>query len=139
MKTIFLTALWMTLGLVLSLSASLQAQVYCNNFNENAAGWAERIVNFSVEKTGANHVIDGAKLSWAYNRVVNYINTNVTANASTREWMPEGLGYMYYPMGNFVGSFGIAMARHNVTRDIRELPGTAMIYWGQIFSVFLLI
>ncbi len=77
-----------------------------------------------------DHVIDNAKLNWAYNRVVNYINLNVTPNESTGGWMPEGLGYSYYPMGNFIGPFGIAMARHDVTRDIRDLPGTAMIYWS---------
>lgn len=79
-----------------------------------------------------DHAYGEELLDSAYTRVGNYLSQNFQGG-TTRGWNPEGLGYTYYPFGNFVGPFGIAMARHDPARDLRHQTAMQWAYWT-IFS-----
>lgn len=76
-----------------------------------------------------DHAHDSALVDSAYGRVSNYLNT-LLPGGENRGWNPEGLGYTYYPFGNFVGPFGIAMAREDPDRDLREVSSLQWAYWS---------
>ncbi len=77
-----------------------------------------------------DHTYDSAKLDAAYNRVADYLNANLGNDSTTKGWNVEGMGYHFYPIGNFVGPFGIAMARHDSTRDISTHVGLQRSMWA---------
>ncbi len=72
---------------------------------------------------------DSARLNTAIQRVERYLTSNLGGQDSSG-WNSEGLGYNYYPMGNFVGPFLIAMQVMKGT-DLREkLPQLGRSYWS---------
>jgi hypothetical protein len=77
-----------------------------------------------------DHDYDPALLDGAYKRVVDYLDSNFGSNRTTRGWNPEGLGYTYYPLGNFLGPFGDAMRSFDADRDIRKHIGLQRAYWS---------
>jgi hypothetical protein len=75
-----------------------------------------------------DHTYDSTLLDSAYGRVSNFL-TQLLPGGENRGWNPEGLGYTYYPFGNFVGPFAIAMSRHNSERDLRDSTSIEWAYW----------
>lgn len=63
-------------------------------------------------------------------KVDRYINDNYGDPYTSRGWNIEGLGYTYYPLGNFIGPFGIAIARVMPTFDLRKYAGMRNTYWS---------
>ncbi len=76
-----------------------------------------------------DEAVDDASIDNAYGRVKRFLQANL-GGAKSSGWNTEGLGYNYYPMGNFVGPFTIAMA--NVRgQDIRkDVPQVSASYWS---------
>jgi len=72
--------------------------------------------------------VNDTDLKTCHSRVVRYLTENLGGNGSMG-WNIEGLGYNYFPMGNYVGPFGIAMARRDPESDFRRLPQVRMTYW----------
>jgi hypothetical protein len=70
-----------------------------------------------------------ADLKTCHSRVTRYLTENLGDKASMG-WNIEGLGYNYFPMGNYVGPFGIAMCRRDPGADFRKLPQVRMTYWS---------
>lgn len=64
--------------------------------------------------------LDEKLLSTCYERVVKFLAANLGESPMSRGWNSEGLGYTFFPMGNYVGPFGIAIQRHDSKRDIRQ-------------------
>jgi len=62
---------------------------------------------------------DANKLINCYEKIVRYSKENMGDSPKSRGWNIEGLGYTTYPFGQFIGAFGIAMARAEPQRDIR--------------------
>lgn len=73
---------------------------------------------------------DVARFEKAWNRVVTYLQQNLSTSADARGWNIEGLGYTYYPMGDFIGAYGYAQWRNDPTRDLRTVtPAAPWNYW----------
>ncbi len=62
-------------------------------------------------------------LDACFSRTSRYLAENLGRGGSG--WNCEGLGYTYYPMGNGVCPFGVAMARKDPSRDIRKATPAA--------------
>lgn len=77
----------------------------------------------------SDEATDAADLDQCYNRVVRFLNENVGAGDKARGWNSEGLGYTYFPMGNYVGPFAVALARQNPAKDLRKLPPAQWTLW----------
>ena len=73
--------------------------------------------------------IPQADLKSCFSRVSRYLTENIGGKES-KGWNIEGLGYNYFPMGNYVGPFGIAIQRHDAEMDLRQLPQVRMTYWS---------
>jgi hypothetical protein len=68
---------------------------------------------------------------------VSYFNANVGTNAvASYGWNIEGLGYTYYPFGNFIAPYAIAMQRFDPTNDLRRLSmGAEWSLWSSYATV----
>ncbi len=65
-----------------------------------------------------------------YRRTMFYLRANLGTDAEGRGWNCEGLGYTYYPMGNGVAPFVIAMQRIDPKSDARkEIPAVPWSLW----------
>lgn len=74
--------------------------------------------------------VDRARIERCHGVVRGYLLDNTGPSAQSRGWNAEGLGYTYYPMGNGVGPFAVAMHRADASRDLREVGGGArMMLW----------
>jgi hypothetical protein len=72
--------------------------------------------------------VNEADLKSCHQRVTRYLTENL-GGPESMGWNIEGLGYTYFPMGNYVGPYGIAMARRDPSADFRKLPQVRMTYW----------
>lgn len=67
-------------------------------------------------------------LEVCFKNVCTYLRTNLGTSGSG--WNCEGLGYTFYPMGNGVVPFGIAIYRQDPSKDIRQAtPAAAYTLW----------
>lgn len=73
---------------------------------------------------------DRAKLERAYANTQRYMRDNMGPDAKSAGWNIEGLGYTYYPIGNGVAPFAVAMHRADPSKDLRTTSaGTRMTLW----------
>ncbi len=95
-----------------------------------ASNWqGARAASAGLCYLATDETIPNDALDQLYGRVRRYLQSNL-GGANGSGWNSEGLGYNYYPMGNFVGPFAIAM---NVMKgkDIRkEVPQISASYWS---------
>ncbi|MFM2090037.1 MAG: hypothetical protein RLZZ127_526 [Planctomycetota bacterium] len=69
-------------------------------------------------------------LKTAWDRTVRYVRENLGGSAGSRGWNSEGLGYTFFPMGNYVGPFAVAMQRQDPARDLRKaVPAAGWTLW----------
>jgi len=78
-----------------------------------------------------DHVDTGGRLNQAYNKMQEYINAAYSGSG----WLSEGEGYFYFPVGNYAGPFGLAMARHDPSRDLRSMENFGKGFYAAIASV----
>ncbi|GIW75859.1 MAG: hypothetical protein KatS3mg104_0922 [Phycisphaerae bacterium] len=67
--------------------------------------------------------INPQDLETCFQRVCTYLSSNLGVGGSG--WNSEGLGYTFYPMGNGVVPFGIAIHRRDSSKDIRQATPAA--------------
>lgn len=84
-----------------------------------ASNWqALRWSNAATCYMATDEAINEKDIEACYGRVVRYLRENLGSDSS-KGWNIEGLGYMYYPMGNGVCPFAIAYSRRT-GKDIRK-------------------
>ncbi|MCC5841266.1 MAG: discoidin domain-containing protein [Opitutales bacterium] len=87
--------------------------------NDPGSNWqGNRGASAAIALLATDHTFEPALYESAHNRVVNYLNANAGFGPS-RGWNPEGFGYTAYPVGSFVGPYGVAAARADASRDLR--------------------
>ncbi len=94
-------------------------------------GSAGGICLLATDDVYANHY-----LNRTIEKVVRYYVDNYGDVFTSCGWNIEGLGYTYYPFGNFIGPFTIAIKRLIPTCDFREIAGCRNTYWS-IYSSFI--
>lgn len=72
-----------------------------------------------------DETVETKDLDNCYNRVARYLRENLGSGKESRGWNTEGLGYTYFPMGNYVCPFAEAMLRHDPAKDLRKACGGA--------------
>ena len=73
---------------------------------------------------------DAARFNTCWDKVEIYYRENVGDDPESRGWNIEGIGYTTYPFGNFIGPYGVAMARNYPRSDIRQsMAGAAWLPW----------
>jgi hypothetical protein len=88
--------------------------------SDPGSNWqANRGASAGLALLATDHQFDPALAEAAHGRVVNYLNANAGFNAGSRGWNPEGFGYTAYPVGSFVGPYGVAAANDRPDRDLR--------------------
>ncbi len=86
-----------------------------------ASNWqGNRFASGGLCYLATDDTYDAVKLDNCYGRVVRYCKENMGSDEDSRGWNIEGIGYLTYPWGQFIGPFGIAMARADAERDLRE-------------------
>jgi len=96
-----------------------------------ASNWqGGRFGSGGLAMLASDEPIDPKHLSKAEGKVARFLTSNLGGD-KTAGWNSEGLGYNYYPMGNFVGPFLIAYAR-NGGPDLRQKYGPQLSgsYWS---------
>ncbi|MGC9452083.1 MAG: Ig-like domain-containing protein [Oceanipulchritudo sp.] len=73
-----------------------------------------------------DHVHGSSLADSAWNRVDRYMDEAYGGSG----WLSEGTGYFYFPVGNYVGPYGIALARQNPARDLRDYPAFRNAFWA---------
>jgi hypothetical protein len=73
-----------------------------------------------------------ADLDRCFSRTCRYLSENLGRGGSG--WNCEGLGYTYYPMGNGVCPFGVAMLRRDPSKDIRKATPAAPFTLWTVFA-----
>jgi len=63
-----------------------------------------------------------------------YLTSNLGNTWTSAGWNIEGMGYNYYPFGNFIGPCAIALKRYNPRLDYRTYQSMRNTYWS-IYSV----
>lgn len=76
-----------------------------------------------------DEAVDAAAIDQCYARVERWYTANAGSGAQTRGWNCEGLGYTYFPVGNYAGPFAIAMARRDPAKDLRKNAAAAWMPW----------
>jgi len=77
-----------------------------------------------------SNLVPEESLTACYDRVVGYLRSNLGDDPGARGWNIEGLGYTYYPMGNGVAPFAVAIQRRDPRRDVRvEVPASRWTLW----------
>jgi len=78
-------------------------------------------------------VPDGA-LDACFSRVSRYLTENLGGGGENAGWNAEGLGYNFYPMGNGVCPFALALARKDPSKDLRKVGSTKYTLWTCLAS-----
>jgi hypothetical protein len=77
-----------------------------------------------------DHVYGSALPDSAWGRVQRYLTEAYGGSG----WLSEGTGYFYYPVGDFIGPYGVALARQQPWRDMRDYPAFRNAFWAGIAS-----
>ncbi len=72
--------------------------------------------------------VDPTTLAICQGRVDRWYSANA-GGGKTSGWNTEGLGYTFYPVGNFTGPFAIAMARRFPEKDLRRNRAASWMLW----------
>lgn len=102
-----------------------------NQSKDAASNWqGGRFGSGGLCLLATDQAVAPADLHDCYDKVVLFLRSNFGTSSESRGWNIEGLGYNYFPMGNYVGPFGIAMRRADPQRDIRTAcEGALWTYW----------
>ena len=94
--------------------------------NWQALRWSSAgLIYLAIDEPNAT-----ANVPQCYGRVDRYLKENLGTGKGSRGWNIEGLGYNYYPMGNGVCPFAVAMHRIDPSKDLRKsTPGAAYTLW----------
>lgn len=74
----------------------------------------------------SDHVYGSGLANSAWGRVGRYLTEAYGGSG----WLSEGTGYFNFPVGNYVGPYGIALARQNPDRDLRDYPAFRNAFWA---------
>ncbi|MBC8038937.1 MAG: hypothetical protein H7Y06_00160, partial [Opitutaceae bacterium] len=81
-------------------------------------------------RLGLDEPVNPAELEKCFALLRRYFAENVGPDPRSRGWNSEGLGYTFYPMGNGVVDFAIALKRHDPSKDLRQAcAGAAWSLW----------
>lgn len=93
-----------------------------NQPNNIGSNWhAARGSSAGLAFLATDHSFSQARLDASWNRVNQYLALN-RGNRPSVGWNPEGFGYTAYPFGLMIGPYGIAQARADATRNLRNNP-----------------
>ena len=94
-----------------------------------ASNWqAARYSSAGLCLLATDEVEDTAAIESCHARVDRWYSANAGGSGS-RGWNTEGLGYTFYPVGNFAGPFAIAVARRFPERDLRRNAAARWMLW----------
>ncbi len=80
----------------------------------------------------SDEAVEQKNLDVAWRNVNGYLRANLGQAGSG--WNCEGLGYTFFPMGNGVVPFGIAMHRRDPSRDLRQATPAAPFTLWTVFA-----
>lgn len=72
---------------------------------------------------------DEERLTKSVKKVNDYVKENYGGKYMSRGWNIEGSGYMFYPTGNFIGPYGIALERLDPAKGLRHNPSFVNSFW----------
>ncbi|MEI7766540.1 MAG: hypothetical protein WCJ97_03780 [Phycisphaerae bacterium] len=105
--------------------------------NSPASNWQGlRYSTGGLMMLATDEATDATAVDGAYGRVIRYLNENLGNSSTSRGWNIEGLGYTFYPMGNGVAPFLIALKRHKPEVDFhKDAPALKWTLWTTYASM----
>ena len=98
--------------------------------NSRASNWqGARFAAAGLCLLATDETVLPADLDQCHTSTVRYLTENLNNSKDSRGWNIEGLGYTFYPMGNFIGPYGIAIARKDPAKDLRKMSIVGWTYW----------
>ena len=87
---------------------------------DDASNWqGNRSGSAIISYLALDHPYTTTNYNTMWTKLNTYIDANLGSQSGSKGWNLEGLGYTYYPWGNFIGPAGIAAKRVNPANDIR--------------------
>jgi hypothetical protein len=104
-----------------------------------ASNWqGSRYASGGLCLLATDETVDAKQIEQCYGRVERYLRSNLGDGAQSRGWNCEGLGYTYFPMGNYVCPFAEAMLRRDPAKDLRKAcPAAGYALWSCAASLVL--